>query len=189
MNGTRLFVLGMLARGGPMHGHQIRRAAQIDRTELWANVKPGSLYGALHRMAEEGVVVALRTEQEGNRPARTVFEITAKGRAELLAHRDEALQHARLRPDPVDLGLQFSDGLSLDDLRAVLAERRDAYAAELASWQRLHTQAEPYLTALEQMTFRHSRLRLETEVTWHDELLEKLPTLFADEPKTPEETT
>lgn len=180
MNSTRLFVLGMLARGGPMHGHQIRRAAQIDRTELWANVKPGSLYSALHRMEAEGVITALRTEQEGNRPARTIYEITGKGRAELMAHRDEALQHRRLRPDPVDLGLQFTTDLSVEDLRAVLQERRDAYASELASWQRLHVQANPYLTPMDQMTFRHSLLRLETELTWHDELLAKLPTLFAD---------
>lgn len=41
-----------------MRACQIRRTAQ---TELWANVKPGSLYGALHRIS---------TEQEGKRPAR-----------------------------------------------------------------------------------------------------------------------
>lgn len=180
MNSTRLFVLGMLARGGPMHGHQIRRAAQIDRTELWANVKPGSLYGALHRMEAEGVITALRREQEGNRPARTVYEITDRGHAELKAHRDEALQHSRLRPDPVDLGLQFTGDLSLEDVRAVVQERRDAYAAELAGWRRLRTIADPYLTPMDQMTFRHSLLRLETEVTWHDELLEKLPSIFPE---------
>jgi DNA-binding PadR family transcriptional regulator len=178
MNGTRLFVLGMLARGGPMHGHQIRRSAQIDRTELWADVKPGSLYGALHRMEAEGVIKALRTEREGNRPARTVYEITAEGQAELQAQRDEALRHVRLRPDPVDLGLQFADDLSPDDLRAILEERRDAIAAELASWRRLQVIADPYLTPIDRTTFRHSLLRLETELAWHDELLEKLPELL-----------
>ena len=117
MNSTRLFVLGSLARRGPMHGHQIRREAQIDRTELWANVNPGSLYGALHRMEAEGVIRALRTEQEGNRPARTIYEITQEGRAEMMAQRDEALQHTRLRPDPVDLALQFTSEMSEEDLR------------------------------------------------------------------------
>ncbi len=188
MNSTRLFVLGSLARGGPMHGHQIRRAAQIDRTELWADVKPGSLYGALHRLEAEGVITALRTEQEGNRPARTIYEITAKGRAELMAQRDEALRHSRLRPDPVDLGLQFTEGLSVEDLQAMVAERRLAYAAELASWRRLHTQSDPYLTPMEQMTFRHSLLRLETEVAWHDELLAKMPSLVPHDDETDENT-
>jgi DNA-binding PadR family transcriptional regulator len=189
MNSTRLFVLGMLARGGPMHGHQMRRAAQIDRTELWADVKPGSLYGALHRMEAEGVVSALRTEQEGKRPARTIYEITAKGRAELMAHRDEALRHSPLRPDPVDLGLQFIGDLSQADLRAIVEERRQAIAAELASWQRLRAVADPYLTEMDKMTFCHTLLRLETELTWHDELLAQLPRLFAEQEEITEETS
>ena len=46
VNPTRLFVLGALARHGPMYGHQIRRDARIDRAELWSDVRPGSLYGA-----------------------------------------------------------------------------------------------------------------------------------------------
>jgi DNA-binding PadR family transcriptional regulator len=180
MNSTRLFVLGSLARGGPMHGHQIRREAQIDRTELWANVNPGSLYGALHRMEAEGVIRALRTEQEGNRPARTIYEITQEGRAEMMAQRDEALQHTRLRPDPVDLALQFTSDLSEEDLRAVIQERRIALAAEQSSWLRLRAMADPYLSPMDRMTFRHTLLRLETELAWHDELLQQLPTLVGD---------
>jgi DNA-binding PadR family transcriptional regulator len=163
-----------------MHGHQIRRMAQVDRTELWANVNPGSLYGALHRMEAEGVIRAVRTEQEGNRPARTIYELTPEGRAELMAQRDEALQHTRLRPDPVDLALQFTSDLSEEDLRAVITERRLALAAEQASWLRLRTVAEPYLSPMDRLTFRHTLLRLETELTWHDELLQQLPTLVGN---------
>jgi DNA-binding PadR family transcriptional regulator len=179
MNSTRLFVLGMLARGGPMHGHQIRRSAQIDRTELWADVKPGSLYGALHRMEAEGVIKALRIEQEGKRPARTIYEITQQGIAELQVHRDEALKHIRLRPDPVDLALAFIDDLSPDELRAMLEERRAALANEHASWLRLRAVADPYLTPMDKMTLRHTLLRLETEIAWHDELLTHLPEILA----------
>jgi DNA-binding PadR family transcriptional regulator len=167
-----------------MHGHQIRRAAQIDRTELWADVKPGSLYGALHRMETEGVITALRTEQEGNRPARTIYAITELGRAELAAHRDEALRDTRLRPDPIDLALQYADSLSLEELQAMLEERYRALEADLASWHRLRASADPYLTELEKLTFRHTLLRLEAEVAWHGELLERLPTLRAHDPVT-----
>ena len=37
----------------------------MDRAELWSDVRPGSLYGALHRLAAEGLIEALRTEQAG----------------------------------------------------------------------------------------------------------------------------
>jgi len=106
----------------------------------------------------------------------------------MLAQRDEALRHTRLRPDPVDLALQFTTDLPEEELRAVLQERRNALAAELASWRRLHVTADPYLTPMDQMTFRHSLLRLETELAWHDEVLDRLPTLLANDSGTTEET-
>jgi hypothetical protein len=39
MSATRLFALGMLPRNGPMHGHQIRRRAELERAEFWGRVK------------------------------------------------------------------------------------------------------------------------------------------------------
>src|ERR1022692_5094101 len=111
MNPTRLFVLGALARRGAMYGHQLRRDARMERADRWSDVRPGSLYGALHRMAAEGLIEPVRTEQSGNLPARTVYAITAEGRRELRALRGEALQTVGLRPDPVDLALALSGGL------------------------------------------------------------------------------
>jgi DNA-binding PadR family transcriptional regulator len=179
MNSTRLFILGALARGGPMYGHQIRRAAQLDRTELWTDIKQGSLYGALHRMAAEGVIEVVRTEQEGSMPARTVYAITPPGRLELTAIRDEALRNTRLRPDPVDLALQNAQDMSENDLRAVLENRRAAITAELASWRHLREAAAPHLTGVESMGFGHTLLRLEAELAWHEEALKALPGIFA----------
>lgn len=172
-----------------MHGHRIRRAAQTDRTELWADVKPGSLYGALHRMEAEGIVEAVRTEQEGKRPARTVYGITEEGRGELAAHRDEALRESRLRPDPVDLALHFTGDLSEGALRSALEARRGSLAAQLASWRRVRESADSYLSEMEKMTFGHTLARLEAELVWHDEILEKLPMLLAVEPGKPSGTS
>lgn len=179
MNSTRLFILGALARGGDMYGHQIRRAAQVDRTELWTDIKQGSLYGALHRMAGEGVIEVVRTEQEGNMPARTVYAITPAGREELVAIRDQALRQTGLRPDPVDLALQNAQDMSEDELRSVLENRRATIAADLASWKHLRETAAPHLTAIESMGFSHTLLRLEAELAWHEESLKVLPAVFA----------
>jgi DNA-binding PadR family transcriptional regulator len=180
MSSSRLFVLGALARGGPMHGHQIRRMAQTDRTELWSDVKPGSLYGVLHRMAAEGIITEVRSEQEGNRPERTVYAITPEGYEEFVAHRDAALRDARIRPDPVDLALQNAANMDEESLRPVLEDRRQALVAQLDSWQHLQEAADPYVSGLERLIMRHSLVRLRAEVEWHDELLKELPTLFAE---------
>ena len=181
MNSTRLFVLGALARSGPMHGHQIRREAQTDRTELWTDVKAGSLYGALHRMQEEGIIRAVRTEQEGNRPARTVYAVTPEGFKEFAVHRDEALREARIRPDPVDLALQNTQDLPEEALRAVLEDRRRALAGQLEAWNHLQETAAPHIRGLERMIFRHTELRLRAELAWHDELLTELTKILDEE--------
>jgi DNA-binding PadR family transcriptional regulator len=182
MNSTRLFVLGALARGGPMHGHQIRRMAQIDRMDLWADVKPGSLYGALHRMAAEEIIEVVRTEQSGNLPSRTVYAITPLGRRELEVHRDDALRTVQIRPDPVDLALQNTVDLPEDRLRELLQDRLRVLSVQLESWLHLREEANPYLGGMERMTFRHAELRIRAEIAWHEELLSELTKLIREEP-------
>jgi DNA-binding PadR family transcriptional regulator len=46
-------------------------------------IRPGTLYHAVRRLAERGLVEALGTEREGNRPERTTYEITDEGRHQL----------------------------------------------------------------------------------------------------------
>ena len=178
-----MFILGTLARSGPMHGHQMRRAAQADRTDIWSAVKPGALYQALHRMAQDGAIEAVRVEQEGNRPARTIYQITEEGRQELEVLRNAALRSFQLRHDPVDVALQNIDQMPQEQLRAILQDRRSLIAAEHAAWQHVYESATPHLRPIEQAIINHSLRRLEAELQWHDELLSQLPTLLeADSP-------
>ena len=181
MNPTRLFVLGALARHGPMYGHQIRRDARIDRTELWSEVKPGSLYAALHRLQDEGLIEPVRTEQRGNLPARTVYAITAEGRRELRALRGEALREVALRPDPVDLALAASADLDEDTLRGFFADRREALATRAAFFARERERAWPDQTPADDLIIDHVIGRIEAELRWHDEVLDRIGKLVADQ--------
>lgn len=157
-----------------MHGYAIRQAAQLDRTELWTDVKPGSLYNALKRMTDEGLVRVARTERDGNPPERTVFEITDAGRAELTKQRDAALAEVRLLADPVDLALQFTPDLTPEQLVAVFTARRQAVADRLAQFEREQRTAAPDLVGLEPLIFEHCLARLAAELGWHDTVLDRL---------------
>jgi DNA-binding PadR family transcriptional regulator len=180
VNPTRLFVLGALAKRGPMYGHQVRRNARIDRSDLWSDVRPGSLYGALHRLAAEGLIEPLRTEQSGNLPARTVYAITEEGRRELRALRAEALCDVGLRPDPVDLAVAMSGDLDEDTLRGYVEDRIKALSVQAAQFSHERERAWPDQTVADDLVIEHARLRLEAEVTWHQMLLDRLPKLTAD---------
>jgi DNA-binding PadR family transcriptional regulator len=180
VNPTRLFILGALAKHGPMYGHQLRRDARLDRTELWSEVRPGSLYGALHRLAAEGLIEPLRTEQDGQLPARTVYGITGEGHRELRALRAEALQEVRLQPDPVDLALAMSRDLDPEVLRGYLEDRVRALSARAAQFDHQRDRLWPGQTVADDLVVEHARLRIRAELEWHQLVLDQLGKLTAD---------
>lgn len=171
---VRLFILGALAAGGPMHGYQIRQEAVRDQAEWWSDVKPGSLYSALHLMARDGLVEVARTETPAASPLRTIYRITRRGRQELAVQRDEALRRVVFTPDPLDLALRYVTDLSTDQLVDVIRTRHAVLVQRLALHEDAYADSEPHLVGLEPITFRHVLQRLRAELEWHEQLLAEL---------------
>lgn len=180
MNPTRLFILGALAKHGPMYGHQLRRDARIDRTDMWSEVQPGSLYGALHRLAAERLIEPLRTEQDGQLPARTVYGITSEGRRELRALRAEALQEIRVHPDPVDLALAMSGDLGEETLRGYIEDRVRELSARACQLDHQRERAWPDQTVADDLVIEHARMRVQVEMDWHRLVLDRVGKLTAE---------
>ena len=93
-----LLVLRTLSTSGPMHGYAIaERVEQVSREVL--RIEAGSLYPALHRMTEAGLIRAAWQLTDAGRRAR-VYAITPKGRRKLEADgkrwRDVAIAVARI---------------------------------------------------------------------------------------------
>jgi PadR family transcriptional regulator, regulatory protein PadR len=81
-----LLVLKALALG-PLHGLGVsNRIAQITRGTF--QVKPGSLFPALHRMEEAGWLTSAWGESENNRRAK-YYHLTKAGRRQLKAETDD----------------------------------------------------------------------------------------------------
>lgn len=76
-----LIVLKTLAAQGPMHGYAITSHIQRVSASL-LRVEEGSLYPALHRMTQDGWLVAEWGTTEKNREAK-FYTITAAGRKQL----------------------------------------------------------------------------------------------------------
>lgn len=179
-NPVRLLILGLLA-GGPLHGHQIRRTAELAGIENWGGVKVGALYGMLHRLEAEDLIEPVRTEQDGNRPQRTIYAITAAGRAELDVHRDRALTQPAIQSNTVEAALKWLGGLDVAGLQERLAQRRAALEsrlAELVASRDLHRR-EDHLSAASLAGYRRGELHLLAELAWHDELEALLPEIAA----------
>ena len=68
---------------GPAHGHTIARVIERTSDDV-LQVEQGSLYPALHRLADRGWVSSCWGPSENNRNAR-YYKLTVKGRKQLLA--------------------------------------------------------------------------------------------------------
>lgn len=109
MSATRLLVLGVVRGFGRAHGYLIRAELVRWGAESWATVKWGSLYHALRRLAEEGLLTATGPDEIAGR---TDYEITARGEAEFLRLLKAALREPDPRPDTLAAGLSLLPALS-----------------------------------------------------------------------------
>ena len=76
-----LLVLKILSRRAPLHGYAIMTAIEEISGEV-LRVEEGSLYPALHRMEEAGLIRAKWITKENGRRAR-IYELTVRGRKQL----------------------------------------------------------------------------------------------------------
>jgi transcriptional regulator len=85
LRGTLELLLLQALRTGPLHGYAIAR--HIERvSEDALSVEEGSLYPALHRLEERGLVLAKWTKGDKGRRVRT-YSLTAAGRRRLDAQK------------------------------------------------------------------------------------------------------
>jgi DNA-binding PadR family transcriptional regulator len=172
MNLTRLMALGILAQGGPAHGHHIRRVADVTNVGEWGGVSVGALYRELRTMEREGLIEATRTEKVGNRPERTVYAITAEGRLELSMLREQAIRQLEYGPDPVGVALLFTaTEMDREELRRILRARRDIITIKVAevAADRDALLAKGHVDELAAAIMRRAILHIEAEIRWHDE--------------------
>jgi DNA-binding PadR family transcriptional regulator len=156
-----------------MHGHQIRRRAEITNVGEWGGVSVGALYRELRAMEAEGLVEPIRTERMGHRPARTVYAITDEGRLELASLREQAIRAIPMGPDPIGVALQFA-GIGPDRAAAGIAlrHRQQQIAAGLDAVRakRENLVARGYIDPVQAMVLRRAELHIEAELHWHEEL-------------------
>lgn len=79
---TRLLVIGAIRIMQPVHGYDVRRELLTWRLEELANVKPGSIYGAIRTLEKDGCIAVHARESDESRPERTTYVLTGEGQKE-----------------------------------------------------------------------------------------------------------
>jgi DNA-binding PadR family transcriptional regulator len=76
----KYLILGLLAER-PMTGYDIKKHVKAVLSSVM-NASYGTLYPALHKLLQDGAVEMQEVPQKG-RPAKKIYRITTRGRAEL----------------------------------------------------------------------------------------------------------
>jgi DNA-binding PadR family transcriptional regulator len=164
-----------------MHGHGLLLLAEEEHIDLWTDFAASAVYGAIKRLAADGLISGERVEKHGNYPERQVFRISDSGRKTLDDLRERALTEIVIKADPLDLALARLDPDRLDDLPGLIQDRlsrlRTSYEADEVRLEEI-TQ---FLTTAERWSMLHGLSRRRSEIGWHEELLAALPDIISDE--------
>ena len=87
LHGTLDLLVMKVLRGGPRHGFAIAAAIQQASDDV-LRVEAGSLYPALHRMTDDGLLEPKWQKSEAGRRAK-YYRLTTKGRKKLEATEDK----------------------------------------------------------------------------------------------------
>src|SRR3954453_9474478 len=130
-------VLGCLGER-PMHPYEISTMLKARGKDQSIKVNYGSLYSVVSAVEKHGFIEALETVREGNRPERTVYQITAAGQAEFSDWLPELLGTPSREFHPLEAGLAYLPALPPDRAVELLEQRLPAVDAEIKEMTALH---------------------------------------------------
>ncbi len=163
---TRLVILGLL-RERPYYGYELKQIIEEHMGD-WTSIAFGSIYFALGKMSEEGLVEKVSTEQSGSRPSRTIYQITADGRNEFDHLLKETWSGFDRQYYDLDIALFFMNAMPRQALLGALNSRIQGIEQTLSHVHEHHQlemkNAETPLVA--DAIFKHTIVHLEAELSW-----------------------
>ncbi len=115
----------------PMHPYEISNTLKHRNKEHSIRLNYGSLYSVVESLRQRRLIAAVETRKDGNRPARTVYEITHSGDVELHEWLHELISTPVKEYPALEAGLSLLPVLPPDMAAALLAQRVSMLTAAL----------------------------------------------------------
>lgn len=174
-----LYILGFLIKHGPQHGYKLKQIIAEEVSEF-ANIKQPTIYYHLDRMEKNGFVTS-KSEQEGNRPERSVYKITRRGRLEFSKHLEKVLKSDYSPEFLIDAVLYFFESLEKEKAIEVLQKkekRLDATISELLlNSTEILLMLEGNQASITRSIFNHKLYHYQIELKWIRETIKSLEQL------------
>ena len=123
-------VLGSLSER-PMHPYEVSTMLRARGKDQSIKVNYGSLYSVVAALEKQGFIEARETVREGNRPERTVYQITDAGQAEFTDWLSELLGTPTREFHPLEAGLSYLPGVQPDRAVELLEQRLKAIDTDI----------------------------------------------------------
>lgn len=168
---TRLVILGFL-RERPLYGYEIKSLIEEQMGD-WTNIAFGSIYFALGKLADEGFIEKVATEQSGNRPSRSIYQIRPEGRAEFLRLLREMWREDDRQYFPFDIALFYIHALPKEEVLVYLQKRVEGLerATVFVDAHQANTFSNPDVPLIADAIFEHTRVHLAAELDWMRQFL------------------
>jgi len=118
---VQLAILGFLQECN-YHGYELKKTIER-KMGAWTDIKFGSIYHALGNLERDGFVRKVRSTRAKGKPARSVFAITDKGKAEFKRLLSENITHVARLVMKEDVGVYFGGLLDENRYAEVLGKR------------------------------------------------------------------
>ncbi len=151
----------------PMHPYEIASTLRERHKDESIKLNYGSLYSVVESLKGHALIVEQQTGRQGNRPERTVYELTDAGRLELIDWLSELLCRPTKEFTRFEAGLSLLPVLPPEDVKALLEERCRRLEVEIGQYQALRklvsTERVPRLFWIES---EYRTALAETELNW-----------------------
>ena len=181
---AKFAVLGLLSTG-PNHGYGLRAILEGWEAHRWLDLKYSSIYAALHRFEDLGLVEVVGEDADRG-PNRTTYQLTDAGRRELKELARRAWSETPRWSMPIDLAVMYltfdwlgAGILDRDEVQTLLEERVGTLNATIefltsTKEQTLQISELQPLRALQDAHFEHGITLLRAELEWTTSTLDLL---------------
>jgi len=161
-------------RERPLYGYELKQIIEEHMGD-WTNIAFGSIYFALKKLAEEGFVEQVAVEQEGNRPSRTIYQITEAGQVEFLRLLRGVWSEVERHYYTIDVGLAFMEALPVEEVKSHLQGRITQLQGivQYLGEHQAEQMTQPHVPAAAAAIFDHSLAHFQAELDWTHDLLAK----------------
>jgi DNA-binding PadR family transcriptional regulator len=164
--GTWEIAVLALLREAPMHPYQMQRLLHLRHKDEILALKRGSLYHAIGRLSQSGLIEVEKTGREGRRPARTTYRITPAGAKAFLDALRKMVATPGRESSECMTAMSFLVHLDPEEARQLLEQRALNLDSEISRITAALTVAGAHVARINLIESEYRRAALKAERTW-----------------------